>query len=110
MKPDFGGEASKSSYSTRKQSNLSETRASISFVGSSGKNSGKNEIKPSDCFLPVSSSELVVQKKKIAEVKQWLDLAYSSGNQVNLNIDMLFLNIWKLFQSFAHFLRPSFFS
>ena len=33
-------------------------------------------------MLPTNSSELVVQKKKVAEMKNWLEQAFSSAQQV----------------------------
>lgn len=37
-------------------------------------------------YSPKTTSELVVQKKKVSEVKLWLEKSYSSGKQVGRHI------------------------
>jgi hypothetical protein len=43
----------------------------------------KQSTESTECTsTPVNSSELVVQKKKVAEVKHWLEQAFSKSQQV----------------------------
>lgn len=106
MKPDFGGEPLKSSFTSRKKKQSNWIDFEASSLNSTRNVSEKSENNQSDPS-PVCSSDLVVQKKKIAEVKQWLELAYSSGNQVCLHIFIFTLEVIIIV---AHFHRLNSFS
>lgn len=75
VKPDFGSASLGNSYPITKQQ-----------IGNVTLNDSSRMKRPSeimDCiYTPTSSGELVVQKKKIGEVKCWLEQAFSRANQV----------------------------
>lgn len=75
MKPDFAKGSEGYTFSTKKQC------SSKSYLYDSARM--KQSTESLECTsTPVNSSELVVQKKKVAEVKHWLEQAFSKGQQV----------------------------
>lgn len=75
MKPDFAKGSEGYTHSTKKQCSSKSLMYDSARV--------KQSTESTECTsTPVNSSELVVQKKKVAEVKHWLEQAFSKSQQV----------------------------
>ena len=76
MKPDLASGSKGNTYSIKKQSSRKTHFCDSSIM----KQSTETNIEYAS--KPVNSGELVVQKKKVAEVKHWLELAFSTSHKV----------------------------
>ena len=73
VKPDFAKGSQGNTFSIKKQSKM--------YLNDCARM--KQSTETIECTsTPANSSELVVQKKKVTEVKHWLEQAFSNGNQV----------------------------
>ncbi|XP_046657745.1 cell cycle checkpoint protein RAD17-like isoform X1 [Daphnia pulicaria] len=74
VKPDFAKGSEGYTHSTKKQCSSKSLMYDSARV--------KQSTESTECTsTPVNSSELVVQKKKVAEVKHWLEQAFSKSQQ-----------------------------
>jgi len=96
VQPDFSSFSSQNSVSLM-QNSKKRTASSFRETARSKKKVTVDDLSYVQLYKATKSSELIVQKKKISELKQWLEQAFVNCSRVSLDLQFFPLNISNCF-------------